>query len=280
MVNLTDNAKKSLDHYLGQVRTCLRGCKSVDPDEVEQNIMDHIESELSGAAEPVAVGALDPVLAKLGSPQQWIPEEELSWWRKAILRLRSGPEDWRLGYLSFGLLVFGLISGPGIIILIPASFYIARTTIHVAGGVEQLGDQKRLIYPSLIFVYFLLILAVIAGPTITMLCAAVGWEHSMIGEGSFFGDDTNYWCAAWAFSLAVTGLCWIITGTVCLKGRRFIEKVFYPFGDVISRKKAVVLLLVGFVGLVIFSLLGVLVVKYWHNPDFDYMRLSRSFPWI
>jgi hypothetical protein len=269
MVNLSENAKKNLEHYLGQVRTCLGGCKSVDPDEVEQNIMDHIESELAGVAEPVAVRALDPVLAKLGSPQQWVPEEELSWWRKTVMRLRSGPEDWRLAYLSFGLLVFGLISGPGIIILLPASFYIARTTIHVAGGVEQLGDQKRLIYPALVVVYFLLILAVIAGPTIVMLSTAVGWEHSMIGKGTFFGDDTNYWCAAWAFSLAITGLCWIITGTICFRARRFVEKVFFPFGDAISRRKAVVLLLVGFVGLVIFSLLGVLVVKYWHNPNYN-----------
>ncbi|MHC4213294.1 MAG: hypothetical protein ACYSWP_07985 [Planctomycetota bacterium] len=280
MVNLSENAKKNLEHYLGQVRTCLRGSKSVDPDEVEQNIMDHIESELAGAAEPIAVAALDPVLAKLGSPEQWVPEEELSWWRKTVLRLRSGPEDWRLAYLSFGLLVFGLISGPGIIVLLPASFYIARTTIHVAGGAEQLGDQKRLIYPALIVVYFLLILAVIAGPTIVMLATLAAWEHSMTGEDTFFGDDTPFWIAVWMFSLAFTGLCLIITGTICFRARRFVEKVFYPFGDVISRKKAFVLILVAFVGLVIFSLLGVLVVKYWHNPNFDYSRLQRSFPWF
>jgi hypothetical protein len=94
----------------------------------------------------------------------------------------------------------------------------------------------------------------------------------MTGTDSFFGDDTPFWCAVWAFSLAFTGLCWIITGTICFRARRFVEKVFYPFGDAISRRKAVVLLLVGFVGLVIFSLLGVLIVKYWHNPNFNYLR--------
>ena len=26
------------------------------------------------------------------------------WWRKIIFRMRSGPEDWRLAYISFALL--------------------------------------------------------------------------------------------------------------------------------------------------------------------------------
>ncbi len=252
MVNLSENAKKNLEHYLGQVRTCLGGCKSVDPDEVEQNIMDHIESELAGVAEPVAVRALDPVLAKLGSPQQWVPEEELSWWRKTILRLRSGPEDWRLAYLSFGLLVFGLISGPGMLILIPASFYIARTTIHVAGGTEQLGDQKRLIYPSLVIVYFLLILTAFVGPFLLLLVLAAACESGL----ARFRGDNSYWIMAWIIILAITGLWWIIMASVCIKSRRFVNGLFYPFGDKFNRKRGMKLLLAGCFLVVLFVTIG------------------------
>ncbi len=105
MINLTDNAKKHLDNYLQQVRTCLKDCLTVDADEVEQNIKEHIENELQSSTEPVSFDTLDDVLKRLGSPQQWLPEEEIAWWRKIIIRLRKGPEDWRLAYITFGLLL-------------------------------------------------------------------------------------------------------------------------------------------------------------------------------
>ena len=100
MINLSDSAKKCLDGYLQQVRTYLRGCKTVDADEVERNVIEHIESEFESATAAVSFEELDTVLQRLGSPRQWIPEEELPWWRKTIFRLRTGPEDWRLAYIS------------------------------------------------------------------------------------------------------------------------------------------------------------------------------------
>ena len=42
MVELSENARKGLDDYLRQVRTYLRWSKSLDRDEVEQNIAEHI----------------------------------------------------------------------------------------------------------------------------------------------------------------------------------------------------------------------------------------------
>ncbi|MHC4657462.1 MAG: hypothetical protein ACYS91_20970 [Planctomycetota bacterium] len=41
MINLSDSAKKCLDKYLQQVRAHLRGCKKVDADEVERNVIEH-----------------------------------------------------------------------------------------------------------------------------------------------------------------------------------------------------------------------------------------------
>jgi hypothetical protein len=150
MITLSKSAKKSLEDYLRQARAYLRGSKSVDANEVEQNITEHIENELEGAAEPVSCDVLDAVLAKLGSPQQWVPEEELSWWRKIILRLRSGSEDWRLAYLSLGLLVAGFLIlpyAPAGIVLIMASFLVSRAALSEAGDVDKLEAQKWFLYP-------------------------------------------------------------------------------------------------------------------------------------
>ena len=70
MINLTDNAKEHLDSYLQQVRGCLKDCSSVDADEVEQNIKEHIDCELQDSSEPISYDVLDDVLNKLGSPQR------------------------------------------------------------------------------------------------------------------------------------------------------------------------------------------------------------------
>lgn len=93
MIELSDNAEKALDGYLRQVRAYLRGTKSVDVDEVEQNITEHIQNEFEGATKPISFEKLDAVLKKLGSPRQWVSEKELAWRRKIIQRLRADPED-------------------------------------------------------------------------------------------------------------------------------------------------------------------------------------------
>ena len=111
MITLSDGVKRSLEDYLRQVRAYLRGSRSIDADEIEQNVTEHIETELEGLPEPVSLDNLNAVLRKLGSPQQWVPAEELPWWRLVILRLRIGPEDWRLAYMSFGFLVAGVTLG-------------------------------------------------------------------------------------------------------------------------------------------------------------------------
>ncbi|MHC5076890.1 MAG: hypothetical protein ACYTFM_10725, partial [Planctomycetota bacterium] len=139
---------------------------------MEQNVKEHIENELNEVSEPVTFDDLDAVLKKLGSPEKWIPEEEISWWRKIALRLRCGPEDWRLAYLSFALLILSLLTKGYLILLavlwpflilsgvrvvsvlfvlwnIPsgfflllASFYIARLVLTISGNKENLRVQK------------------------------------------------------------------------------------------------------------------------------------------
>ena len=142
MITLSEGAKRSLEDYLREARAYLRSSKSVDADEVEQNVTEHIETELEGVPEPVSCDDLDVVLKKLGSPQQWVPTEELAWWRLIILRLRNGPEDWRLAYLSFGLLVFGCILPWTFPLLATASFIVSRAALSELGDPKELMAQK------------------------------------------------------------------------------------------------------------------------------------------
>ncbi len=179
MITLSKSAKKSLEDYLRQARAYLRGSKSLDANEVEQNIAEHIENELEGAAEPVSCDALDAVLKKLGSPQQWIPEEELSWWRKIIFRLRTGPEDWRLAYISFGLLVLGCILPWTLPVLVIASFLVSRAALSEAGDPKELKAQKWLLYPSLIIVY-----VCIRAPDTTFVASGSA-RRGGIGNGAY-----------------------------------------------------------------------------------------------
>ncbi len=250
MIELTHNARKSLDDYLRQARAYLRGAKSVDAAEVEQNISEHIENELEGAAEPVSAEELETVLKKLGSPKQWVPEEELPWWRKLILRLQTGPEDWRLAYLSFGLLVLGFLLLPTGAILIAASFIAARAVLSVVEDATQLKAQRWLLYPSLIVVYLVLLGSFLALPLLGLVPLAFEWEHHLIDKFKIW-DDMPYWLAAWSVFMASIGLWWLIQSVVFLVCPNIPRVLFRPFAGGFNRRWALVLICVGFAVLVV-----------------------------
>ena len=241
MINLTDNAEKHLNDYLQQVRTCLKVCLSVDAGEVEQNIKEHIESELQGSSEPISYDALDAVLKKLGSPEQWVPEEDLSWWRKIILRLRKGPEDWRLAYISFGLLILSFLVGRmSFIVFVPASFIISRAVLSTVDQTNQLKGQRWLIYPSLFIVYTFVAFWLLLWPVFPLVGIADGMEHprfiGMHDWSSEFPWNTNdidlaYWPIAFLFIIAGICLWWFIAGLVYKKKPRLFQAVFYPFAN-------------------------------------------------
>lgn len=245
MITLSESAEKSLHDYLRQARAYLRGSKSVDAKEVEQNITEHIENELEGAAEPVSRDVLDAVLKKLGSPQQWVPEEELPWWWKIIFRLRIGPEDWRLAYISFGLLILGFLILPSFIILIPASFIVSRAALSIAGDHKIPGSQKWLTYPSLIIVYVFVLSVLLSWPLGILVPLAEEFESSIRASNVRFADDLDYWIMATSFIIAVLGLWWIILGGLLLKWWSLLQLLFKPFAGWFNRKWALRLLLIG-----------------------------------
>lgn len=103
MIDLTPDAKVRFEQYLQRLRGSLRGTRAVEADEVEQNVREHVEIALAGAPSPVGAASLADVLEQLGPPEQWLSDEERPAWRRAMDRLIQGSEDWRLPYLSIGL---------------------------------------------------------------------------------------------------------------------------------------------------------------------------------
>ncbi len=234
--------KKHLDNYLQQVRICLQDCLTVDADEVEQNIKEHIESELQDSSEPVSFDTLDDILKRLGSPQQWLPEEEISWWRKIILRLRTGQENWRLAYISFAMLILSVLfcfynAIEISFIFLAASFILSRTTLSVVDNHNELKAQKWLIYPSLVIVYGVALFSLLFWPIPLLFELASGYDHAKIDMFPWStGSETPYWTIAFIFFAGATCLWWLILGLIHKKTPRLFGAVFRPFAETIKPK--------------------------------------------
>jgi hypothetical protein len=255
MVTLSESAEQSLRAYLRQARAYLRGSKSVDADEIEQNIAEHIDSELEGEAEPVSRDVLDAVLKKLGSPQQWVPMEELPWWWKIIYRLRSGPEDWRLAYISFALLVAGLLMlsyAQAGVVLILAAFLASRAALAEAPDTDKLKARKWLLYPSLIIVYVFVLLVLLSWPVGLLFSVAEGYEREIRESYLNSSNEFDYWVVAFSVMIAGLGLWWSILAAMVWKPRRLLRVFFWPFAETVRSKWAIRLLLIG-LGLMILS---------------------------
>ena len=259
MITLSENAERSLRDYLRQARSYLRGSRSVDADEVEQNIAEHIENELAGAAEPVSIDVLDAVLKKLGRPQQWVPMEELPWWWRIIFRLRCGPEDWRLAYISLFLLVVGILTLPyplAGIVLILASFLTSRAAVAEAGNLKELKAQKWLLYPSLIIVYIFVLLTLLSWPLL-FVPLADEYEHTLIESSNRFDNYGDYWIMAASVIVAGLGLWWSILGALALKSQKLMQVISNPFAEKIRSKWAIRLLLIGLVIMILSAGTGI-----------------------
>ena len=256
MVTLSEGAKKSLDDYLRQARTYLRGSRSVDADEIEQNITEHIENELEGEAEPVSYDVLDAVLKKLGSPQQWVPMEELPWWWKIIYRLRSGPEDWRLAYISFGLLVVGFLTlayAPVCTVFVLASFIVARAVLSVTADGKELKAQRWLIYPSLVLVYVPLFLFLMCWPLILVITWWLPKYFELLAEIDAGAITRTISIISAVTNVGAIGLWWTAFGATLLmqKTRMRARIVFRPFLDTFNKRRAALLMCGGVVLLIL-----------------------------
>jgi hypothetical protein len=265
MVTLSEDAQSHLDRYIGQVKTALRGHSSVDAEEVERDVLDHIETELAGQPQPVDAGQLLDVLDRLGAPDEWLPTET----HDGPLRsspLPPRPEDWRLAYLTLAIFLAGpalflpMILWPLPPILFVLSFLCARVALaHFARHDEQLGARRWLVYPALVVWYGVFLVALVGGPVLltTVFVADDPTLPSRLTR--WFGEPA--WIGALCSIGVLLGIWWMLLGLLLGRSPRRIHAAFRPFADWFERRHAMRLLLVGGA---VFALSGtILTLRMW-----------------
>ena len=251
MPTLTQGAQSYLAHYLRQMRTALRGHSSVDPDDIERDVLGHIDAELAGRPEPVDEGDLRRVLERLGAPRQWVPaEEQRAWWR-VVSALRDGPEDWRLAYLALALALLGvtLFVADAVLWPLPAllpvvAFLMARATLELLDHHDEpLGARRWLIYPVLLPWYVAMAAALLLWP----LAAAAGAQRDVpaVGEWIERSFPKLSWAVVPALGALGVGIWWICLGAMLRRSRAVVHRVFRPFGDGFDRRDATRIFLAG-----------------------------------
>jgi hypothetical protein len=156
------------------------------------------------------------------------------------------PDDWRLAYIAFGLLVPGVILWP---LLIP-SFCAARAAVARARERDEpLGARRWLVYPPLVLVSLLLVVPLFLWPLLPAGEAASDlWRSKRDAFQSLLpllprdlveGLVFTYVMAA---SLAVW---WVALGAVLWALPRLAVALFRPFADGFGRRHAGYLVLTG-----------------------------------
>lgn len=246
MIEMTPAARERLDNYLRRMRSELRGSRSVAADEVEQSVQEHIEIALAGAPTPVGAAEVIGVLDRLGPPERWLADEEKPMWRRALDRVRSGPDDWRLAYLAFGLFLASIVLLPigGVLLLIPAMF-VSRAYVELARERgEALGARRWLVYPAIALILAFATGALVIGPPLPLLAFAFdddGLERTL---------DIPYTKAGqmrFVFGLGgvVFGSWWVIAAAFCAAFIRPIRYIFAPLLDGVARRHFAVLAAIG-----------------------------------
>lgn len=246
MIEMTPAARERFDNYLQRLRSELRGSRSVAADEVEQSVREHIEIALAGAPTPVGTAEVAGVLDRLGPPERWLADEERPMWRRALERVRSGPEDWRLAYLAFGLFLLSVVFLPvgGFLLLIPAML-VSRAVVELARDRgEPLGARRWLVYPSIAIILAIATGLLIAGPGIASMAAILG--HDGI-EQMLDVPQTEAGKVRLVFGIGgvMFGSWWIVAAAFCAAFLRPIRFVFAPLLDGLTRRHFAVLAGIG-----------------------------------
>ena len=251
MVALSDDARIHLEQYLKQVRAALRGHASVDADEVERDLRSHVDAELSGQPEPIDATRLREVLARLGTPRTLVPSGDLPAWRRLLERLRSGPEDWRLAYLTFALFIIGptlFMAGPFVwpleLLLIVGSALMARASLALlAEHDEPVGARRWLIYPPLIVWYLVILLALLVGPLPLL-------GNAVVGDASVRARIAEAFSGRWSLVatsilVAAMGAWWAVVGLFLGLFPDALRAGFWPFADWFARRHGMGVAIVG-----------------------------------
>jgi hypothetical protein len=265
MVALSPDAQSHLERYICEIKTALHGHSSVDADEVERDVLGHIETELAGQPEPVDAGQLLDVLDRLGAPDEWLPTEThtASRWPPA---LHSRPQDWRLAYVTLAIFLAGpalflpMILWPLPPLLFVLSFLCARVTIaQLAEQDEQLGARRWLVYPALVVWYGMFLIALFGGPV--LLTTVFVADDPMLPSHltRWFGEPA--WIGTLCSIGALQGIWWMLLGLLLRRFPRGVHAAFRPFAGWFEQRHA---MRVSLVGGTLFALSGgILGLRLW-----------------
>ena len=256
MIELSDNANKALEKYLQQVRACLRGCKTVDANEIEQNVMEHIENEFAAATGPVSVNELSIVLDKLGSPAQWIPQDQEHWntrvtQSKTLIYISSAlmaafvllSIPYTLARILWGFLLPAIIFWPGNLLL--ASFILARVALYRVWAPKDLNWQRWLAYPSLILVYIAILWRILFFAAIMIRAYWLPRYMSYLVDIAEGAEIKMYETIVPTTIVASVGLWWTALGIILRRRPNLVRLIFRPFANWFDRKCALILLCAG-----------------------------------
>jgi len=251
MAVLTQDAQSQLARYLRQMRVALRGHPSVDPDDIERDVLGHIDAELAGHHEPIVESDLRRVLDRLGAPSQWVPVEELTPWWGLISSLRDGPEDWRLAYLSLTLALVGAMLSLGnawlgpLPLLFPiVAFFMARASLELLEHHDEpVGARRWLLYPVLLPWYVLLVAALLLWP-LGPIAGALN-DTPAIQEWMARSNPEWFWMIAPASGALALGLWWACLGLILRSFPGALRAALRPFADGFERRHGTRLALVG-----------------------------------
>lgn len=267
MIDLTPSARQRLDDYLRRLRHSLRRASPAEADDVEQSVREHIEVALARVPAPVGSEQLVEVLDRLGAPDRWVPPDDRSIVQRVFQqvsdRLRSGPDEWRLAYLTFGLFLLALILMPvgiGFLLMI-ASFFASRAYLDwMEAKQEAPGPRRWLVYPPIAF-----LLAVATGFFIVGLAGpALAWG---IGEEGFLQllDESRlrapYYDMQFVIGMTVAtlGTWWIFASLI---GMAFVPVIRFIFKPLLTRVRRPHFLGLTFIG-VAFLALGFILLRPW-----------------
>ena len=265
MIEMTPAGREQLDNYLQRMRNELRGTRSVVADEVEQGVREHIEIALAEANKPIGATEVMGVLDRLGPPERWLADEERPVWRRVIAKLRSGPDDWRLAYLAFGLFLasFLLFVVGGFLLLIPAML-VSRATIELTQSRgEALGARRWLVYPSIAVLLMIATGLLIIGPPLPLIAFALEDVNGRDGMEQIFDVPTSkagQMRFMGGMGAVLFGSWWIIAAAFCAAFLRPIRFVFAPLLEGLQRKHFGVLALIG----VFVAAVGATLIYYRH----------------
>jgi hypothetical protein len=275
VIRYTPEALAHLDDYLTDVRSAVAGHSSISPDEVEADVRDHVNAALEHADQPVTERAVADVLERLGPPSQWVADSHRSIWkyladtlkpvghravegikalpgeayqagRGMVAKVRGLPHGWRLAYVAFGLFALGLIAFPLFPAFLIASYIAARADVSLARERgETLGARRWLVYPPMVIVSLVLLLALTLWPIAlggvaaemprsvrTDVAAAIGVPAKIVQP------VVGVYTAVGAMSV-----WWMILSLVTLRFPGLPAAAFPPFGGRFRRSDALIVLL-------------------------------------